>query len=335
MSRQDHTGIESDRARAQTSEFWIKAGRVAVLGVAILAAASPASAEDAKTRAQKLFQQGVEAMEKGDSAAGCTKLRESLGLFAVANTLFLVAQCDEQDGKLGTALAHWKRGLALVDAKDKRVPMAKERIAALESKVPRVHVVVPGGQTSMTVLLDGEEIKPSALEAPLPVDAGKHVLVFRVPGRQDHSHEIVLAPGERTEVVATVGPLVEETNGPPKTNGSGLRTGGFVALGVGGAALVAAGITGGIALGRRSDAIKNCPEVGGVPTCPASYEEQLSKDKSLVIGNTVAWGIGIAGVATGAVLLVLSTRGSAKHSGLIPVPLVLTGGGGVGLIGEL
>jgi hypothetical protein len=139
--------------------------------------------------------------------------------------------------------------------------------------------------------------------------------------------------GERTEVVATVGPPVEVT--PPAAGGSGLRTAGFVTLGVGGAALLVAGITGGVVLGRRSDAIDKCGEIGGVPTCPASYGDQLSKDKALVVGNTVAWSIGIAGVATGAVLLLLSTRGSAKHSALMPAPLVVPGGAGLSLIGDL
>lgn len=301
--------------------------------VAILAAGFPADAQDAKARAQQLFQEGVEAMDKGDTATGCAKLRESLGLFAVSNTLFLVAECDQQEGKPIAALGHLQRGLALLDATDERMPMIKERIEALKPKVPRLRVVIPEGQTSTTVLIDGQEIEPKALETPLQLEGGKHTLVFRVPGRQERTHEIELAPGERTEVVATAGPPIQDK--PLATTGSGLRTGGFVALGIGGAALLTAGITGVVALGRRSEAIKNCPEVAGVPTCPASYEEQLGRDKSLLVGNAVAWGIGIAGVATGAVLLGLSKRDGAKHTGLIPAPFVVKGGVGLGFIGEL
>lgn len=348
----------SDWARARAIELCGKAGRGAVVAVAVLAVASTAGAEDTKARAQKLFGQGVEAMEKGDSATGCAKLRESLDLFAVTNTLFLVAQCDEQEGKLGTALSHWQRGLALLDAKDKRVLKAKEQMAALEPKVPRIRVIVPPGQASTTVSLDGQELSAGALEAPLLVDPGKHTLVFRAPGAEVRSREVVLAPGERTEVVATAGPPVQPQPQPPEQpqqpaqstsqqppepepqppqqpSGSGLRMGGFVALGIGGAALIAAGITGGLALARRSDAIKNCPEVGGAPTCPASYKDQLSKDKALVVGNTVAWSVGIAGAATGAVLLLLSPRGGAKRSGVTPAPLVVAGGVGLSLTGEL
>ncbi len=318
--------------RDRTSAWWLR-GMGAAAAVTILAASFPAQAQDAKARAQQLFQEGVDALDKGDSATGCAKLRESLELFAVSNTLFLVAECDQQEGKPIAALGHLQRGLALLDANDERMAMIKERIEALKPKVPRLRVVIPEGQGSTTVWIDGRQIDTSALETPMQLEGGKHTLVFRVPGRQDRTHELELAPGERTEVVATAGPPIQDK--PVGKTDSGLRTGGFVALGIGGAGLLTAGITGIVALGRRSDAIKNCPEVGGVPTCPASYQEQLDSDKSLLVGNGVAWGIGIAGVATGAVLLVLSNRGGAKQTGFVPAPFVVNGGIGLGFIGEL
>lgn len=325
----------------------------AALGMAILVTGDPAYAQDPKARAQQLFQEGVEALDKGETATGCAKLRESLELFAVSNTLFLVAECDEQEGKLATALRHLERGLPLLDATDERLPMIKERVATLAPKVPRLRVVLPEGQPGTTVFLDGLELDAKALETPLLLDSGKHVFVFRAAGRQERTHELVLGPGERTEVVATAGPIMQdkppvETPGlipvkipgktpdktPLKAN-AGLRTGGFVAMGIGGAALITAGITGIVVLGRRADALKNCPEVQGVPTCGASYKEQLSSDQTLVIGNAVAWGVGIAGVVTGAVLFVASNRSGAKHSGFIPAPIVFKDGVGLGLIGEL
>lgn len=332
--------------------------RAAALALAVLApaVASNAGAQDAKARAQQLFQQGVEAVEKGDAATGCAQLRESLELFAVANTLFNVAQCDEREGKLGAALAHWQRGLALIDARDKRVAMAKDHIAQLDGKVSRLRVVVPLGQAATTVLLDGQELAASALDAPLPLDPGKHTLVFRVPGRQDRPHEVVLAPGDRTEVVATAGPPAAVVTPPPSATtppppppsattppppppppaGTGMRTGGFVTLGIGGAGLVAAAVTGAMVLGRRADAIKNCPvDAAGVHTCGPGYADQLASDKGLVVGNTVAWGVGLAGVGVGAVLLLLSTRGQGKPSAVTVAPLVVAGGGGLSLVGGI
>lgn len=301
-----------------------------------------ASAQDPKARAQQLFQEGIAAIDEGDAATGCAKLRESLGLFAVSNTLFNVAQCDEKERRPSAALEHWKRGLGLLDATDPRAKLAKERIAALEPKVPQLRIVLPPGQGQTAVTLDGQEIAAAALETRIPLDPGKHVLLIRVPGRQDRQHEVVLAEGERTEVVATQGPPAPApiNAAPAPTNtapaptdtapppGSGLRTGGIVALSLGGAALVAAGVTGAMVLSRRSVADEKCGPQKDM--CPPGFESQLSSDKSLVIGNTVAWGVGIAGLATGATLLILSAR---KGASVTPAPIAVQGGAGLGLAG--
>jgi hypothetical protein len=114
-----------------------------------------------------------------------------------------------------------------------------------------------------------------------------------------------------------------------------MRTGGFVTLGIGGAGLVAAAVTGAMVLGRRADANKQCPLVGEVHTCGPGYADQLASDKGLVVGNTVAWGVGLAGVGVGAVLLLLSTRGQGKPSAVTVAPLVVAGGGGLSLVGGI
>ncbi|APR79645.1 Hypothetical protein A7982_04992 [Minicystis rosea] len=328
------------------------------LAAALASFGGTASAQDPKARAQQLFQEGIAAIEKGDSATGCGKLRESLSLFAVSNTLFNVAQCDEKEGKPGAALEHWKRGLGLIDATDPRSKLAKERIAALEPKVPLLRIVVPLGQAETKVTLDGQEIAASALETRFPVDPGKHTIVIRVAGRQDRKHEVVLAEGERTELVATQGPALaapppppgntgpvavkgpgappgSETPPPPPSSSSGLRVGGFVTLGIGGAALIAAGATGAMVLAHRSTANEMCgPEKNA---CPPGFASQLSSDKGLVVGNTIAWSVGIAGVATGAILLIVSSRKSTTTTttgSVMPAPLAVPGGGGMSVVGR-
>jgi hypothetical protein len=332
----------------------------ALLGAVLLAAAPGRADEDPKLRAQKLFQQGLAAMDSGDAAGGCGMLRQSLGLFAVPNTLFLVAQCDEQEGKLGTALEHWKRGLSLIDAKDKRAAKAKERIAALDAKAPRLRVVLPTGQAPK-LTLDGSELDPAALEAPLVLDPGKHALVVRAPGREDRTHEVTLAAGERTEIVAALGPVASGPTAPPKgeppkgeppkseppkseppkdtSAGSGLRTGGYVTLGLAGAAFVVAGITGGMILSHKSEAedpnAGKCSATnGGAPyVCHPDYASSLQTAKNLLAPNTIAWGVGLAAAATGAALVIVGVR-AGKTSPVTAAPLVTRDGGGVWLTGR-
>jgi len=299
-----------------------------------------------KARAQQLFIEGRKAIEAGDKPTGCAKMRESLKLFAVANTLFNVAQCDEGEKRIASALEHWERGLALVDAKDARAAVAKERIAELDRLVPRVRIVVPAGQALASVSLDEVELSPASLAAPLKVEPGRHVIVVRQSGREDRRHELVLAEKERTEFVATPGPPLVSTApsssasvGPVASGtgsvgvpppGSGRRTAGFVVGGVGLAGLIAAGITGGL-LASTDGSLDECTKA---KNC-TDKQGQVDKYNALVVANTVAFGVGLAGVAGGLILILTPPKAeAAKSPDAKLVPLVVPGGGGLGLSGR-
>ncbi|MDC3958037.1 hypothetical protein [Polyangium jinanense] len=318
----------------------------------VIGGAAHADEKADKARAQQLFVEGRKAIEAGDKATGCAKMRESMGLFAVANTLFNVAQCDEGEGKIAGALEHWERGLALIDAKDPRAKVAKERINALSPRVPRLRIVVPPGQPVSAVVLDGTELSPTTLSAPLYVEPGSHTIVVRAEGRPDRKHELTLAEKERTEFVATPaapGPSGSSSanvvptatasatgGGTPPPPSSFRRTAGFIVGGVGVAGLIAAGVTGGVIMSKASgfDACKKTRDDGGSCTI-----EQADVDtyNNLLVPNAVAWGVGIAGVGVGLVLVLTapsSKEGEAGKASFVPVPIVVPGGGGMGLSGR-
>ncbi|MDI1478848.1 hypothetical protein [Polyangium sp. y55x31] len=323
----------------------------------VIGGAAYADEKDDKARAQQLFVEGRKAIEAGDKATGCAKMRESMSLFAVANTLFNVAQCDEGEGKIAGALEHWERGLALIDAKDPRAKVAKDRINALSPRVPRLRIVVPPGQPVSAVVLDGTEFAPTALSAPLYVEPGTHVIVVRAEGRPDRKHELTLAEKERTEFVATPaapGPAASSsanvvptatasatsTGGgtPPPLPASFRRTAGFIVGGVGVAGLVAAGVTGGIIMSKSSsfDACIQRRNATPPETCEIKQED-VDTYNNLLVPNAVAWGVGIAGVGVGLVLVLTapsSKEGEAGKASFVPVPIVVPGGGGMGLSGR-
>ncbi|MDI1451508.1 hypothetical protein [Polyangium sp. 6x1] len=318
----------------------------------VIGGAAYADEKDDKARAQKLFVDGRKAIEAGDKARGCAMMRESMGLFAVANTLFNVAQCDEGEGKIAAALEHWERGLALIDAKDPRTKVAKERIGALSPRVPRLRIVVPPGQPVSAVVLDGTELAPTTLSAPLYVEPGSHVIVVRAVGRPDRKHELTLAEKERTEFVAT--PAAPGPSGSPSANvvptatatatttGGGTpppppasfrRTAGFIVGGVGVAGLVGAAVTGGIIM-AKADTMDDCRKTPA--TCTINPDDRATY-KALLVPNAVMWGVGIAGVGAGLLLILTapsSPAGEAGKAAFVPVPLVVPGGGGVGLSGR-
>ena len=58
---------------------------------------------------------------------------------------------------------------------------------------------------------------------------------------------------------------------------------------------------------------------------------------ALLVPNAVAWGVGIAGIGAGLVLVLTapsSKEGEAGKASFVPVPIVVPGGGGMGLSGR-
>lgn len=91
----------------------------------------------------------------------------------------------------------------------------------------------------------------------------------------------------------------------------------WVALGVGGAAAVGAGVTGGMVLSNSSSLKDSCD--GDV--CPESEENKLGKTKNLATAATVLTGVAAAGVATAVVLYFVEPglSDSSVTVGLAPV----------------
>lgn len=307
---------------------------------------SPADeAEERREQAQKLFVKGNEALDKGDVVSGCTLMRESLEMFAVPNSLFKVAQCNEGEGKLLAAREHWDRGLSLLDATDKRVPFVKQSLEAVTARLPRLRIIVPVNQPAAEVSLNGNVLAADRLNALIEVDPGKQVVVVKCEGYEDNRVEVVLKEKERTEVTAVIGskrsggvgpvPTASSTAPPPPPPASGLRVGGFVALGVGVAGAIGAGVTGGLIVSHDGDVRNECR----ARTCSDKTSEDAKKSvTSLLPVNAAMWGVGIAGVGAGVVLLVLASQKPAAAKEQAPaalvVPMPVNGGGGVSVIGR-
>ncbi len=310
---------------------WTLRGKplVALAAAALWAAPAAAFADDsdAKVRAKQLFEEGMRAIDRRDRVTGCAKLRESLAMFAVPNTLFNVAECDERDGKFASAFDHWQRGVTLVDVNDARVRVAKKRLEALDGRIARLRIVAAPSIGSATVMLDGVEVDRATLSEPIVVDPGKHVVVTRVAGHEDYEREVNLAARDRTEVVVRAGAV--KKNADQSSRAVKLRTGGAVALGIGVAGAIAAGVTGGLLLSRDKQIADRCN--GSV--CDRTGYDLAQGQGPLLVGNAVAWGIGAAGVGTSVMLMILSKRAEKTESHAV-VPLVAPNLGGLGVMGR-
>jgi hypothetical protein len=321
----------------------LRTPRAALAGALALACFAPApvvaQAPDME-QAQRLFSEARAAQEQGRTEEACSKYRRSLELAEVANTLFNVARCDEAGGRLATALGRWRRGIALLRDGDERLPVAVERVAALARRAPHLTLTLsreapPGAR----VLADGVEVPPSSLGAPLPFDPGAHALVVEAPGRRSQRLDVRLIEGESQQLTLSAGPAeaapaltaprpTSTAAPPPPPSGDGRRTLGLVIGGVGVAGLAAAGITGGLLLARDARIDEQCPD----KRCTPEGRAEIDGAGSLLVVNAIAWGVGVAGVTAGAVLILTAPGEPAPQAavGAAPIP----GGGLVSMTGR-
>lgn len=285
--------------------------------------------------AEQLFIEGRDALKRGDQTTACAKFRASLALARVANTLFNVSQCDERDGKLTAALQKWREGVLLLGPGDERLPVAKERLGALEARVPRI-TFVRGADLpeDAQIVVDGARAALPVFGQPQPFDPGEHVVLVDAPGRMPQRLEVTLAERDRKELVLTPGavlpgaaPTATATTASPPP--SARRTAAFVTGSVGLAGLAVFGITGGLVLERDGRIREACPD----KKCSAEGRALIDGTPPLMVANAVGLGLGLAGLGAAAVLL-LTGRGGESPAKVSVAPVVLPSGGGAAVAGS-
>lgn len=308
----------------------------------LLAAAAPAKAQDIAA-AEALFNKGVADMKAGRYETGCKAIAESHRLDPRPGTLFTLATCEAQWGRIATAVSRYGDYLALFErlpddkraAQGERPRVAAEMRQRLLPDVPRLTVSLPAGAPAGTVVRrDGETVAEAALGVALPVDPGDYVLSTQAPGGPVTEQKVRLARGEKKMVtlavkvaepevvapaVATAGstavppralPPVEAGRGGP----SGRRIAAYVVGSVGIAGLAAGGVLGGLAVERRGVMDGHCgAAIGqGDPTaCDRTGLDASNMAKTAAAGSTIGLAAGGA-LAVTALVLILTEPKTAR-----------------------
>lgn len=257
-------------------------------------AVSYADVEEGK----RLFEEAKAAMAIRKYDEACPKFEASFAASQVAGSLLNWADCEEQRGRLATALELWKRGEKVVAADAERVQFVRSRIGALVDRVPRVSFEVSPAVSELAVTVDG---KPVVTTEVLLLDPGQHVVEAKGRGLSPERHMVELLPGEskmvklfpavRAEGVKPPEPVVPAA---PSDDGAPLVIAGWVVGSVGLAGLAAFGVTAGLVL----DACH-----GTLDPCGGTEGRDAEQVRSLNIANATMLGLGIAGLGAGAVLL--------------------------------
>jgi len=317
-----------------------------------LAAATPAQAQgvDQKATAQVLFEQGRELVEQGHYAEACPKFAESLRLDRGIGTMLWLADCYESNGQTASAWASFKEAAAAAAlAHDAREKVARDRVAKLEPKLTTVAIVVPpeAAVRGLEVRRDGVLLGPAEWGIGVPVDPGIHAVDAGAPERRPWTTgvELPAKPGLVSvtipvlEAAPTPAPEAPERTGAPETVTplSTTTTHTWSTQRIAGAVVAGAGVLSlGVGLYFGLEAKSTYDASNGPGHCVNNQcDEQGLADRSSAhsqaMVSTVLMGVGLAAVATGAVVYLTAPRESSM-AGFAVSPMVARGGGGLVLL---
>ena len=226
------------------------------------------------------------------------------------------------------------QALAHATGKKGREDASREKLEALKPTLQFLTITTKDADATLKV--DGAPIKREELDF-VPVDAGVHQVEAVAQGKKSWSSTVSMPEGSRK--VDVVVPPLEVIVGKTRVvtvtrdSSSTKRTLGFVVGGIGLAGLAAAGITGVLLLGDKSTADKKC-----TPTCvDQDGRDAVSRGKSLIPINAVAWGVGALGVGVGTFLILTSGKKATEEpppqAKLVFVPMVGPDGARLGVSG--
>lgn len=288
-----------------------------VLVVGLVAATATVSRAQTKAdeQAKVQFQQGVELYQEGKHDQAAVAFESAYKLKPSYKILFNLGQAENERGQYAAALQAYTRYLAEGESE-----LADERLKTVKSEIKRLNalvgmVVVEYGEDGVGVFVDGKRQGETPMAGPVFVDLGDHEVVLRRGAKEVYSEVVRVGGGERVTVKVADGAqeVAGERVGSDSTQApeagesvepENKRIWTWVAIGIGAAAAVGAGITGGV-LASKSDSLEdNCPE----NQCPESEWGNLDSARTLAIATDVLVGVAAVGVAAGIVLFFVESR---------------------------
>jgi hypothetical protein len=284
-----------------------------------LATLAPARAQATNPDAQSFFAQGRKLRQEGDCERAIVAFRHALetapeGLGALRN----IAECEEQLGRFASARNDWW-GLrrAVLQSNDPKYDGwdkdAAGAYARLEGKVGKLIVRLRGEDLDrVTVTIDGQPLDPRLLGVDLERDLGPHSIEAAYGGAAPIVEKRTLVAGTRLEVMLAIPERSKRPVGPPPEPPSkAMRNGGFVAIGVGGLAAIAMGVSAGVRASALSTIASKCPGYATGEICDASLRGDRDRGRTAATLVNVFAGVAIAGLGAGIPLAIVGSRSSA------------------------
>jgi hypothetical protein len=305
--------------------------RLPFVALALLLALSPAvtRAQGASTQAaaEELFERGRKLMEQGNYAEACPKLAASAKLDPGAGTLLNLAACYEKNGQTASAWVTYRDAEATASAKGRAdwANKARTKARALEPKLARLTIVVAAPARGLVIERDGVPVSEGELGTALPIDPGSHAIQATAPGHQPWSTTIEVTP-ERSSTVnvpelaptppppASTPPATASPPTPPPQAGPAPGAGQRIAgVAVAGAGLVGVALGAVFGLDAKSTHDEALDEHCRTETiCTAEGATLVDDAQTSATVSTIAFGLGAAALAAGAVLYFTAPSGADK-----------------------
>ncbi len=135
-------------------------------------------ADDDVVRADKLFQEARQLIDRGDFASACPKLAESQRLDPGVGTALYLGGCYEHINKIGSAWTSFRDAMTRAKPGDKRGEIAKAEVQRLDGEASHL-VLRPPHQVpdGLRVMLNREPMDASALGQSVAIDGGRYSIV--------------------------------------------------------------------------------------------------------------------------------------------------------------
>jgi hypothetical protein len=228
---------------------------------------------------------------------------------------------------------------------------AQAMVDSLRPRVPSLTLKVEPIGVVYELRIDNVLVPEGAHGLPYKLDPGDHVILVQAPGYRSVTERMTLSESQRIErgfkLVSTKAPPRLETPqpfaavGPRDTNigaryqqaeldsDTAGRTRGYVAIGTGGAVLLAGIVTGIAAVSSSEDAKAHCSG----RRCPASAEPAIDRANTLANVSNITLPLGALGVAYG--LFELLTHASDDSDSARRSPTILLSTQSVSIRGSL
>jgi len=280
-----------------------------------LAEATPAD----RATARSLAGEGYQALQDKDFATAVDRFSRADALVHAPTLMIDWARSLTGLGKLVEAQERYEQIVREgVDAKapkswQRALADANNELAELKPRLAWVTITVSGADGAH-VTLDGSAVPPAAIGVRRAVNPGPRLVRVEANGYLAQKKTIDLNEGAEQAVSFALEPdpdaraaaAAKDAAQPvaAPTPAQHDRTLMYVAFGVSGAGLVLGGVTGALALGKRSELSKVCQS--DTHACQSDQNDKLSSYHTLGTLSGVGFALGVAGAGAGVALWYLN-----------------------------